>query len=280
MSPFYEHQLEWIHWLHQFRTPWLDAFFKAFNYFDRAEFLFILIPTIWIGYHWKSGLRIFYALLLNGVICTFLKNIFMEPRPFDLDPTVGIITVGGYGFPSGAAQTVILLSGILLSNYKNKWTSILCANYIFWVSLSRVYLGVHFPTDILGGWIVGGLLWALYTYGRPLIEKQFEKMRLINLFLISQAFPILLLEISPISISMVARACAAGLGICLSKYWNILLGYSKHHTLFLIRSAVGVIGTFLCVFLVDNTFIQSILMGLWLSLGANFLFKRVLHSLR
>src|SRR5574342_1208746 len=104
MPPIYEKQLEFIRWLHEFRTPWLDSFFKFLGYFDRVEFLFVLIPAVWIGYHWEPGLRLFYILMLNSATNGAIKSVFTEPRPFHVDPTLGIIQVGGYGFPSGAAQ--------------------------------------------------------------------------------------------------------------------------------------------------------------------------------
>ncbi len=275
MPPFYEKQLEFIRWLHELRMPWLDEFFKFLNYFDRPEFLFILIPAIWVGYHWKSGLRIFYILMLSGITNTLLKALFMEPRPFQIDPSLGLLPIQGYGFPSGAAQTVILLSGILLNSYRNKWAWIVCANYVFWISLSRIYLGAHFPTDILGGWVVGALLWALYTYVRPLLEKRLEKLDLLKLFVLSQVVPLLVLDIAP---RFALLALAVGAGLSLSKYFNLLLNYPKNRKQLVLRAVVGVVGTFalasLGAFLpIDqalwNHFFQSIAIGLWLSLGAN-----------
>lgn len=280
MPPFYEKQLDFIRWLHELRTPWregLDEFFKFLNYFDRPEFLFILLPAIWVGYHWKSGLRLFYILMLSGITNILLKAFFMEPRPFQIDPSIGLISVEGYGFPSGATQTVILLSGLLLNSYKNKWTWILCINYVFWISLSRIYLGVHFPTDILGGWIVGAFLWALYTYVRPLLEKRLEKLDLLKLFVLSQAFPILVLNISP---RYALLAMTVGVGLSLSKYFNLLLNYPKNKKQLVLRAAIGIVGTFAVAGIgsllpIDpvlwNHFFQSMAIGLWLSLGANLI---------
>lgn len=277
MSHFYEIQLEWVRWLHTFRTPWLDAFFKCLNYFDRVEFLFILIPIVWVGYHWKSGIRLFYFLMMSSVINGALKAAFMEPRPFHLDPSLGVIEVGGYGFPSGAAQTVILLSGILLCSYKNIWTWFLCANYIFWISLSRVYLGVHLPTDILGGWAVGAGVLALYIYARPPVEKWLERQTLPTLLLLSIVAPLLLALLSP---PWWVIAVVIGSALCLSRYLKLLLPLSKDRKQFFSRAALGVFGTFLLASLkwwipmnqtLWATYLQPTLIGLWIGLGANTL---------
>ena len=273
MLSFYEKQLEFIRYLHQFSTPWLDDFFKFLNYFDRPEFLFILLPTVWIGYYWKTGLRLFYILMLSAVVNIFLKQWIMEPRPFHLDPTLGLIQVEGFGMPSGAAQTVILLSGILLNSVRKKWAWILCINYVFWISLSRVYLGVHLPSDILGGWIVGLLLWLLYTYGRPLFEKKLEKLSLLKRFLLSQLIPLGVWILVPHSTRLIILTLAVGVGICLTAYFKILLSLPKNRKIFLFRSFVGVLGTFLFAFISQNLW-QPVLIGLWLSFGANLVFYR------
>src|SRR6476620_8472569 len=114
-------QLEFIRYLRRAGNPFLDHWVQLLDYLDRQEFFFILIPIIWLGLGWKYGMRIFYLLALSHIVNKGLKVFFSLPRPFHLDPSVALLQVKGYGFPSGAAQTAILLSGLLLIYWKNRW---------------------------------------------------------------------------------------------------------------------------------------------------------------
>jgi PAP2 superfamily. len=157
-------ELEGIRTIQQIRTPSLDAFFRFLDFFDRPEFFCILIPVIWFIKGQKSGLKLFYLLLSSGAINYLLKALLASPRPFHLDPQLGLLPITGYGLPSGAAQTVMLLSALLVSKWKSSYKWAVIFPYIIFVSFARIYLGIHFPSDILAGWIVGIALWTCYAH--------------------------------------------------------------------------------------------------------------------
>ena len=171
MQELYIHQLNLIKAIQIFRCPFLDNFFLILNLFDTLYFPFVLIPIIWMGYNWKWGARILYILIVNSILNHFFKSLFMQPRPLQLDPSVGILNLTSYGFPSGAAQSSILYSGIVIKYFKNKkWAWIISINLVFWIGLSRMYLGIHFLTDILGGYVIGFIVLAIFFYLFPKIE--------------------------------------------------------------------------------------------------------------
>ncbi len=207
--------LDFVKFIQGYRNPFLDSFFEFLNFFDTLGFFVILVSVIWIWFGWKIGLKIFYILFLSNFAINSLKELFAMPRPYQIDSSLGLIQTSGgsFGFPSGAATTVILLSGILITEWKSRWRWVVAFIYISLISISRIYLGMHFPIDILGGWILGFLFWLIYAYIFPLIEKRLEKLRPITLLALSQIVPLLLLFWRH-SASAIAFSCVAmGMGI-------------------------------------------------------------------
>ncbi len=211
--------LEFVKFVQEFRNPFLDAFFRFLNYFDSLWFFAILVPVIWLRFGWKSGFRLFYILIISYFSVHSLKAFFAIPRPYQIDQSLGLIRAShsGYAFPSGAATTVVLLSCILISAWKSPWRYPVAFIYIFLISISRIYLGMHFLNDLIGGWVLGFALWLVYAYLFPLIEKCLNKMKPTTLLVISQAIPLLLLSFlhtyAAIVICGIAMAVANGLFI-------------------------------------------------------------------
>lgn len=123
--------------------------------------------------------------LSMGVNCLIvevgLKNIFMRTRPFTIEPeftaflnSVGYIPPMSSSFPSGHASTSIAVA-MTLFLYNKKWgiPSVILAILI---ALSRAFLCVHFPTDILYGLMIGIVVaFVVYYYSEKLLNKIEEK---------------------------------------------------------------------------------------------------------
>jgi undecaprenyl-diphosphatase len=279
-------ELQLINFIQQFRNPLLDYFFIFLDFFDRQEFFFVLIPIIWLGQGWKTGLRLFYILFLSSLTNHALKEFFLSPRPFNLDSNIGIIQVSGLGFPSGAAQTVILLSGLLLCSWKSSWKWVVAFTYITLISFSRVYLGIHFPTDILGGWVVGFGLLAIYLYVQPRIERQIEWLNPLSIFLLSQIVPVLFLiwQYSIPTIRMCSVAMGMGIGLFIIYFYQLFSTPAQNTKEYVQRTVVGIVGTFSCYELtlllptshsILYLFPQFLLLGLWVSLGSHLVCRKL-----
>ncbi len=101
------------------------------------------------------------SLLVNAL----LKDLTLEPRPYTLDPTLASEaaqkTAGGYSFPSGHAQVTATLWGLMAWQLAKRWFWVLAVVLTVLVGFSRIYLGVHYLGDVLGGLAIGAVLVAL-----------------------------------------------------------------------------------------------------------------------
>ncbi|NGX34025.1 MAG: hypothetical protein K1060chlam1_00370 [Candidatus Anoxychlamydiales bacterium] len=277
-------QLKIIEFVQQIRNPILDEFFKFLNLFDTPIFYLILFPLLWIGYSYRFGAKIFFILMVSSIVNNLLKDIFMQPRPYILDPSVGIIHVlSNYGLPSGAAQTAVILPLLLIEHFKKKkWPIIVGINYFFWISLSRLYLGVHFLTDIIAGWFIGFGLFLVYLYVFPLIEKVIKKYKPINVFWIALLCLFVLSFIPKLDVHFFGFL-AVFIGIFLSNKYNMFLKDSKKTKEFFKRAIFAIIGVLVITLIVSlilkswPVFIENtsyFFMGLWISFFCSYLYKR------
>ncbi len=150
--------------LQQIRSQELDSFFISCNFFDSSTFYLLILIAVWGFFGRRWGARVVYLVLLSGLINIYAKALFNEPRPLALMPALGLIHTTSYGFPSGAAQTHCILAGLSLLAWPRLIPAIFFSGFFLLVSFSRIYLGAHFISDVIGGWIIGGII--LYSYYR------------------------------------------------------------------------------------------------------------------
>jgi membrane-associated phospholipid phosphatase len=139
--------------------PGLHAFFLLLTQLGSEQAYVVLLAL----YYWlvdpSSGRRLGLLLGLNFALNSALKYAFDLPRPYQLDPSLAtpdaVATGTGPGFPSSHAQGAVLFWGYLALRHPRRWLLVLSVLLIVLVGLSRVYLGVHFPLDVLGGAVIG-----------------------------------------------------------------------------------------------------------------------------
>lgn len=165
--------MEFLYFLENLRTPFLDAIFSFITEFG-DETIFMVVGMI---FFWCIDKFSGYFLLITGffgtVINQFLKLIFRIPRPWVKDPNFTVVgnakeTAGGFSFPSGHTQTSVALYGGVARSNKNIVLKIVGVALCVLVPFSRMYLGVHTPLDV-GVSIAIAL--ALVFVGYPLFRK-------------------------------------------------------------------------------------------------------------
>jgi len=156
-------ELEIIHWLQSFSSPFLDALFSFFTMFGEELVIIAVLGLIYWSIDKKVGERLGITVFISLGLNSVLKLIFMRPRPFMVDDTIVNLrpeTSGGYSMPSGHAQSASTVFFGAYQFLRKNFILIMAIIITILVSLSRMYLGVHYLTDVL----VGSLLGILITY--------------------------------------------------------------------------------------------------------------------
>ena len=129
-----------------------DELFRFITFFGDETFLLIIIPFIYL-YDRRVGIGLISSLSLAIWTTSTLKATLKVERP---PKEFWKTSAAGYSFPSGHATDSAAFWGYLGIKYREKKIyPIIFGFIIFLVGLSRIYLGVHWTTDVIGGWIVG-----------------------------------------------------------------------------------------------------------------------------
>ncbi len=138
---------------------WLTLPMKFFSFLGIEEFFLLLLPALYWCVDAGLGLRVGVILLLSSGVNHALKLAFHGPRPYWFSTQVRAFDFEtSFGVPSGHAQTAAGVWGMLACGIKRKWAWWAAVLIIFLIGLSRLYLAVHFPHDVILGWLIGGLL--------------------------------------------------------------------------------------------------------------------------
>jgi membrane-associated phospholipid phosphatase len=141
----------------------LKAPMQAFTFLGNEEFFLLATPILYWCVDTRLGLRFGLYLMLSGGLNHVIKIAFHAPRPYWYDPQVKALSAEtSFGIPSGHSQHAVVVWGSLAAWLRRWWAWAAVVAIVFLIGLSRLYLGVHFPTDVLAGWLLGALLlWGM-----------------------------------------------------------------------------------------------------------------------
>lgn len=149
-------------WVYSIRNDILTPVLKVITYMGNWQsitalcVILLIIPKTRIRYGVPVSIGAAFVTAFNKA----LKSIVQRPRP---DEAFHLIEQGGYSFTSGHSITSMVVFGLLIwlarkyvkdKRKANVLTVILAIPWIF-IGLSRIYMGVHYPTDVLAGWCLG-----------------------------------------------------------------------------------------------------------------------------
>mgnify|MGYP000906273188 CR=1 FL=1 len=155
----------WACFLQRFSTPWLDTLVYWITNLGSETFFILVLPAMYWLWNKRSGYRVAAVYLGSVYLNSVLKTAFHTPRPVPTDcarvmhPETG----GGYSFPSGHAQGSTVYWGQTAIEVKRKAMWVAAPLAIVLISLSRIYLNVHWPVDVVGGIFIGIVILRAYN---------------------------------------------------------------------------------------------------------------------
>ena len=168
---------------------WLSIPMQVISFLGTQYFQIMLFAWIYWCIDQKTAIRLGMALIAGNGLNTAFKWIFHAPRPYWIDITVKpLSTESSFGIPSGHAMMSTIFYGRMALWLKKKWLTIFIAAIILLIGLSRLYLGVHFLSDVLAGLAFGISFLIIFTRLETPISNwlnQFNLSSKIVLFFVS-----------------------------------------------------------------------------------------------
>lgn len=169
-------------WIHDFTNPTLDRIMHVFTSLNNPDFVSIVAAIAFGLLLWKRcypEAKIFVIDCAGGVILSYgLKSVFGKTRP---DLWESAIEEVSFSYPSGHALGSTVLYGFLAYLFATRFPKFAGLIYslavltIAFIGISRLYFGVHWPTDIIGGYGIG-FLWLMFCITMLKLQKMKRAM--------------------------------------------------------------------------------------------------------
>jgi membrane-associated phospholipid phosphatase len=165
MGGYWDWGVQLVLWL-QMNAGGLRPLMQIFSFLGTEEFLLALGIIVYWCVDVSIGLRLGLLLTFGSSLGGLLKLAFHAPRPYWFDPRVQpLASESTYGLPSIHSVTAWSVLPWLGKRIQTPWGLAAGALLALGVSMSRIFLGVHFPGDVLAGFIVGLLVWFCVDWG-------------------------------------------------------------------------------------------------------------------
>lgn len=160
-------------------TPFLDNLMFYITQLGSTRFYLIAVPVIYWCINRKSGYYIGMSVLAGGVATDIAKGMVNALRPFQVDAAIHVSddfleSAIGSGMPSGHAFNSMAFWTAASARFRRTWFWILSAAMILLVGFTRIYAGVHFPLQVLWGWLGGALTSVTVLLLLSLAEKRLK----------------------------------------------------------------------------------------------------------
>jgi len=270
-------------------SPALDIPFKLLSLLGNEGFYLFLLPLVYWCVDRRTGAKLAILFLVSAYVNSAAKLLAAQPRPFEYDPKVrALVSAEGGGLPSGHTQHSVVVWGFLAMQLRKNWFRLIALFLMIFIPLSRLYLGVHFPVDLLGGYLLGALVLILFSKAEQRMERIAQKGLAMRCIL-ALVLPGAMIFFSPSGdhacISSGAALMGMSVGMILERRW---VGFDTGGELWkkLLRMVLGMAVTVAIWAGLKQAFsalepelffriLRYGLLGLWAALGAPLFFYRL-----
>lgn len=185
-------------------SPALTSLFARGEFLDSMPWYFLIISIITLGLHPRYGVRLATLFGLCSGLNEAAKLAGHMPRPYWVSDAVRTFSShSSFGFPSGAAMSGAVLYGYIAVQVRRWPVVVICGILLLTTSLVRIFCGIHFLLDVLGGWVLGFLLLGIFLLALPKAEEyagRLSRPARLALFAGVAAIPILI--VVPVYLSL------------------------------------------------------------------------------
>jgi membrane-associated phospholipid phosphatase len=169
--------MELIKLIQTFSNPFLDIIFQLITMMGEDFFCMFITAAIYWCIDKELGYKVGFVTLTSATINCGIKDLLKIPRPIG-EPgirSLRVHTAEGYSFPSGHTQNTATLWIFFMLQFRRNWLYIIGIIMVLLVGVSRLYLGVHTPVDVVGGIIIGAVWVVVWSSIYELSRKQKDK---------------------------------------------------------------------------------------------------------
>ncbi|MFC2055634.1 phosphatase PAP2 family protein [Chloroflexota bacterium] len=245
----------------------LDGFFPIITMFGDEMGIIVIMSLVYWCVNKRVGQTITFAYLYTAALGTWIKELFGIPRPDD-PAFENILNKSGISkrispliyehppsFLSLHTQGAVVVWGYMAYAFKKTWFTILAVILITLIAFSRMYVGVHFPQDVIGGLIVGIVYLVVLIWAEPYVRDWLSKQSNVRRYALAILIPLVVWILNPVEANATSMGAAIGMGVGFVLEGQTL-GYSASGKMWrrVLRGAIGLVLIFAVFFGLDILF--------------------------